>query len=190
MTGVCWGAVVMVWVVGAALGARKSRARRPDGFDSGALWRIGSVVAAGLVYAVTRHELHRVTDHARWVEVAGLVLLIASTAFTIWARVALGRLWSATPNTLRTDHRLKTDGPYSVTRHPIYTGLFGMVLGSVLLNGLGSSLAFLVVAGIVVATRIPVEERLMGETFPDEYPRYRERVPQFVPGLKLLRRLH
>jgi protein-S-isoprenylcysteine O-methyltransferase Ste14 len=55
---------------------------------------------------------------------------------------------------------------------------------------LGSSLAFPLVALIVVATRIPIEEHLMDKSFPDEYARYRERVPQFVPGLKLLRRLH
>jgi protein-S-isoprenylcysteine O-methyltransferase Ste14 len=65
-----------------------------------------------------------------------------------------------------------------------------MVVGSVLLNGLGSALAFLLVAAIVVFTRIPIEERLMARTFPDEYVRYRERVPQFIPGIKLLRRLH
>jgi protein-S-isoprenylcysteine O-methyltransferase Ste14 len=190
VTLVCWGAVVVVWVVGAALGARKSRARRQAGFGSGAFWRIGSVIAAVLVYRLGRSELHRVTDHALWIQVVGLVVLIASTAFTIWARFALGRFWSASPNALRAGHELKTDGPYSITRHPIYTGLFGMVLGSVLLNGLGSSLAFLLIAAIVVATRIPIEEHLMDKTFPDEYARYRQRVPQFVPGLKLLRRLH
>jgi protein-S-isoprenylcysteine O-methyltransferase Ste14 len=189
-TWVCWGAVVVVWVAGAAYGARKSAAHRQGGSGTGGLWRIGSIVAAGLIYRLTQHDLHRVTDHSRWIELPGLALLIASTAFTIWARVTLGRLWSASPNVLRTDHRLQTDGPYSVTRHPIYTGLFGMVLGSVLLNGLGSSLAFLVVVAIVVATRIPIEERLMNRTFPEEYARYRKRVPQFVPGLKLLSRLH
>jgi len=189
-TLVCWGVVVVVWVVGAALAARGSRARAQAGFGSGVLWRIGSVVAAGLVYRFGRHELHRVTDHSPWIELAGLVLLIASTAFTIWARFTLGRLWSASPNALRADHELRTDGPYSITRHPIYTGLFGMVLGSVLLNGLGSSLAFLLVAAVVVATRIPIEERLMDKTFPDEYASYRERVPRFVPGLRQLRRLH
>jgi protein-S-isoprenylcysteine O-methyltransferase Ste14 len=190
VTLVCWGVVVVVWVVGAALGARKSRARRQAGFGSGTLWRIGSVIAAVLVYRLARNELDRVTDHAAWIQVVGLVVLIASTAFTIWARVALGRFWSASPNALQAGHELKTDGPYSITRHPIYTGLFGMVLGSVLLNGLGSSLAFLLIAAIVVATRIPIEEHLMDKTFPDEYARYRQRVPQFVPGLKLLRRLH
>jgi protein-S-isoprenylcysteine O-methyltransferase Ste14 len=93
-------------------------------------------------------------------------------------------------NVLRTGHQLRTDGPYSITRHPIYTGLFGMLLGTVLLNGIGASLAFLIIGAAVLATRIPIEERLMSKTFPDEYARYRKRVPMFVPGVQLLRRSH
>ena len=69
-------------------------------------------------------------------------------------------------------------------------GLLGMLLGSVLLNGLGASLALLVVGTVVLATRIPIEERLMSKTFPNEYARYRKRVPRLVPGLRLLRRSH
>lgn len=187
-TWVCWGVVAAVWIVGAVM-PRGSRAPGQAGFGDVALWRIGSIVAAGLVFALVRHELHRATDHSRWIELAGLVLLVASTAFTIWARLSLGRMWSASPNMLRADHELRTDGPYSITRHPIYTGLFGMVLGSVLVNGLGSALAFLLVAAIFFAARIRVEERLMEKTFPDEYAGYRDRVPQFVPGLRGLRRL-
>jgi len=116
------------------------------------------------------------------------VLLVVSTAFTIWARLRLGRMWSASPNVLQAHHELRTDGPYAITRHPIYTGLAGMLLGTVLLNGLGVSLVFLIVGAVFLATRIPIEERLMGETFPDEYARYRERVPLLVPGLHLIRR--
>jgi protein-S-isoprenylcysteine O-methyltransferase Ste14 len=89
---------------------------------------------------------------------------------------------------LQADHELRTDGPYAITRHPIYTGLLGMLLGTALLNGLGISLGFLVVGAVFVATRIPVEERLMNNTFPAEYARYRERVPLLVPGLHRLRR--
>jgi protein-S-isoprenylcysteine O-methyltransferase Ste14 len=43
---------------------------------------------------------------------------------------------------------------------------------------------------VVLATRIPIEERLMSKTFPDEYARYRKRVPRIVPGLQLLHRSH
>ena len=118
------------------------------------------------------------------------VLLVASTAFTIWARLGLGRMWSASPNMLQEDHELRTEGPYAITRHPIYTGLLGMLLGTVLLNGLGVSLGFLVVGAVVLTTRIPIEERLMSTAFPHEYASYREHVPLLIPGLHLLRRSH
>ena len=187
-TLVCWGVVVVTWIAGAAYGARTRGSRQGGG--SGALWRIGAVIAVVLVFRLGSHYLHRVTDHSLWIEIPGLVLLVVSTAFTIWARVRLGRMWSASPDVLQAHHQLRTDGPYAVTRHPIYTGLFGMLVGTVLLNGLGVTLGLLVVGGAVVATRIPIEERLMSQTFPDEYARYRKRVPRFVPGLQLLRRSH
>jgi protein-S-isoprenylcysteine O-methyltransferase Ste14 len=186
-TWICWGLVIVTWIAGGLYGARASDGQRQGG-GSGALWRVWSLVAVAVALRFARHDLDEVSDHSRWIEIPGLVLLVPSTGFTIWARVRLGRMWSASPNMLRAHHQLRTDGPYAVTRHPIYTGLLGMVLGTVLLNGLGFSLAFLAVGAAVVATRIPLEERLMSKTFPDEYARYRERVPRLVPGLNLLRR--
>jgi protein-S-isoprenylcysteine O-methyltransferase Ste14 len=143
-----------------------------------------------LVVRLTWHDVGQLTDHSRWVELPGLILLVFSMAFTVWARLKLGRMWSSAPNVLQTDHELRTDGPYAITRHPIYTGLLGMVIGTVLVNGLGSSVAFLVIAAVFLATRIPVEERLMSATFPDEYRRYRQRVPLLVPRMHLHHRLH
>jgi protein-S-isoprenylcysteine O-methyltransferase Ste14 len=188
-TWICWGVVIVAWIAGAVYGALHERGQR-QGRSSGALWRLLSVVAAVLVYRLASHDLRRVTEHSWWIELPGLALLVASTCFTIWARLSLGLMWSASPNVLHADHELRTDGPYAVTRHPIYSGLFGMLLGTVLLNGLGVSLALLVVGAVVLATRIPIEERLMSKTFPDEYARYRKRVPRIVPGLQLLHRSH
>jgi len=188
-TWICWGIVIATWIAGAVLGGRGSDGHR-EPLGNGALWRLVSVVALIVVIRFAGHDLRRVTDHSLWIELPGLVLLIVSTGFTIWARVRLGRMWSAMPNRLQTDHELRTDGPYAVTRHPIYTGLLGMILGTVLLNGLGVSLAFLAVGAAIVATRIPIEERLMSRTFPEQYARYREHVPRLVPGLQLLRRSH
>ena len=185
VTWICWGVVLVVWIAGALVGGRTGQGQ---GSANGAIWRIGAVVLAGALYRAARHDLHKVADHSLWIEIPGLVLLVASTVFTIWARVRLGRMWSASPGTLQESHELRTDGPYAVTRHPIYTGLLGMLLGSVLLNGLGVSLVFLVIGAVVIATRIPVEERLMSKTFPEQYARYRRRTPRIVPGLRLLRR--
>jgi protein-S-isoprenylcysteine O-methyltransferase Ste14 len=187
VTLVCWAIVVVVWIAGAFYGGRKAPGTQ-QGPQRDVLWRLGAAIVGATAYRIARNHLGSLSDHSLWIELVGLVLLVAATGFTLWARFRLGRMWSATPNMLRAGHQLRTDGPYSVTRHPIYTGLLGMVLGSVLLNGLGASLVLLAVVCVVFLSRIPVEERLMEKTFPDEYPRYRERVPQLVPGLKLLHR--
>jgi protein-S-isoprenylcysteine O-methyltransferase Ste14 len=185
-TSACWTLVIVTWIVGAVYWKRKARGRR----QGRALWVTALVVGSILVVHFTWHDIGQLTDRSQWIELPGLVLLAVSTAFTIWARVSLGRMWSSSPNVLQSDHELRTDGPYAITRHPIYTGLLGMVVGTVLVNGLGSSLAFLVIAAVFLGSRIPVEERLMSETFPDAYDRYRKRVPLLVPGLHLHRRAH
>ena len=78
------------------------------------------------------------------------------------------------------------DGPYAITRHPIYTGLLGMLLGSALLGGSGRWIV-LVAAGLIVAVlKIRSEERLLLATFPDAYAAYRERVPGLIPGWRSL----
>jgi len=187
-TSACWGLVVLTWIAGALYWGRGSQRSRQG--RARPLWAIALLVAAVVVVQLSWHDVGRLTDHSKWIELPGLVLLLVSTAFTIWARIRLGRMWSASPNMLQAAHELRTDGPYAITRHPIYTGILGMVVGTVLLNGLGSTLAALLFSAVFLATRIPVEERLMTRTFPEEYGCYRKRVPLLVPGLRLHRREH
>ena len=144
MTLICWGVVIVTWIVEAMYGARRARGRHQRA-RGGALWQFGAFVAAFVFFRFISGGLRAATDHSWWTELPGLVLLVASTGFTIWARLSLGGMWSASPDVLRADHELRTDGPYAITRHPIYTGLFGMLLGTVLASGLGVTLAFLVV---------------------------------------------
>jgi protein-S-isoprenylcysteine O-methyltransferase Ste14 len=185
VTSLCWGVVVVTWIAGAVAGSRRPPPQRHSS-GAGATWRVGIIVVAVAVFLIGRHDLKHLAVHTAWVEIPGLVLLVASTIFTLWARVALGKMWSISPDVVQAQHQLRTDGPYGVTRHPIYTGLLGMMLGTALFNGLGA-LAFVPVLGVSLwATRIPIEERLMSEAFPEEYTRYRERVPQLVPGVRLL----
>jgi len=74
-----------------------------------------------------------------------------------------------------------------VTRHPIYTGLLGMLVGTALIAGGGPWLT-LIAAGLAVALpKAWMEERLLAGAFPDAYPAYRAAVPQLVPGLRALR---
>jgi protein-S-isoprenylcysteine O-methyltransferase Ste14 len=142
------------------------------------------VVVVALVYGLAGPELDRLTTYSWWFAIPGLVLLLASTAFTIWARLSLGTMWSIAPNVLQDHHELRTDGPYAITRHPIYTGLLGMLLGTALLNGLGFWIGLPIVGVAVFAARVHIEEGLMSQTFPQDYERYRRRVPRLIPGLR------
>jgi protein-S-isoprenylcysteine O-methyltransferase Ste14 len=189
---VCVGVVVVVWVAGALYSALHTlhnashapQVRTPSQSGSTALIVV-AVVCAGLVI-VGRRYFDGLVVGALWVRVLGFAVLVASTVFTLWARFSLGTMWSVAPR-VKGDHQLRTRGPYAVTRHPIYTGVLGLLLGVTLLSGIGQWIVLFPVGLIVFEVKIRMEERLMLATFPDEYPRYRRQVPQLVPGLYALR---
>ena len=196
---VCVGVVAVVWVAGAlynalhtrrnASDAPRERTRSQPGLTAGDGGLIGvAVVCAGLAMAGRRY-FDDLAAGALWVRVLGLAVLIASTVFTLWARFSLGTMWSVAPK-VKGDHQLRTRGPYAVTRHPIYTGVLGMLLGATLLSGIGQWIVLFPVGLILFEVKIRMEERLMVATFPEEYPRYRRQVPQLIPGLYVLRQRH
>ena len=145
-------------------------------------------VELGLVAAwvIARWLLRR--DHALvppgaepWAAAAGALLAIGGGWLCAWARRRLGRLFSPTFGVLQ-DHALVSDGPYGLTRHPLYTGLLALFAGQALLwnSALTLVLAVLLVAPMFVHTVI--EERMFAEHFGDAYAAYRRRVPRLVPG--------
>lgn len=147
-----------------------------------------AVVCAGLA-VVSRSHFDTLAVEALWARILGLAVLVASTVFTLWARFSLGTSWSVTPQ-VQGDHQLRSHGPYAVTRHPIYTGVLGMLLGATLLSGIGQWIVLFPVGLILFEVKIRLEEHLMLATFPEDYPRYRRQVPQLVPGLFILRGRH
>jgi protein-S-isoprenylcysteine O-methyltransferase Ste14 len=139
-----------------------------------------ALMCAGLAIVSRSHFDGLAVVEASWVRVLGLVVLVASTVFTLWARFSLGTMWSVAPK-VKGDHQLRTHGPYAVTRHPIYTGLLGMMLGATLLSGIGQWIVLVPIGLIVFEVKIRMEEHLMVATFPDEYPRYRRQVRSSSP---------
>lgn len=183
VVAVCWAVVVIVWIAGAVYNAR----RGPDvdrRSRANSLWLIGAALVWIVFRFVPNHDWNSVSTRAKAVAIAGLVLLVVFTAFTVWARVALGTMWS-TQAVTKSHHELRTDGPYAITRHPIYTGLVGMLLGTALAVGLGVWTMLFVLGLLVAELKIHAEERLLGDVFPVAYAEYRRNVPQLVPGLRL-----
>jgi protein-S-isoprenylcysteine O-methyltransferase Ste14 len=180
----CWGIGVLVWIVGAFYNARRSGAVKTRSPMN--KWIAVSAIVTVALIEVAPVDWHRTFDVPTWAQMVGGLVLIGSTTFTIWARVRLGRMWSSMA-VEREDHELRTDGPFAVTRHPIYTGILGMLLGTALLSQEMTWVAALLAGAVVLETKAIVEERLLVNVFPDEYPRYRKRVPQMIPFARLRR---
>lgn len=184
VTYLCWALFGVTWLVGAVVGRSRGPAvRERSGRDKTVYVAVCAILAASFVPASV---WHRATFSAPWLHAVGAVLLVAGTAFTLWARLALGTMWSSDV-VAKQDHSLRTGGPYRITRHPIYTGMCAMLLGSAMLRSLGEIAA--IAAAIVVALvfKARSEERLLLGAFADDYERYRRRVPMFVPGLRFSR---
>ena len=170
---------MVVWIAAAVREAGTRPAARVRGSTEVGMVVL-AVAAVAAIVLVGRSIFAPLTVEAAWARLIGAGVLVGSTLFAVWARLTLGRSWSVGPEAA-TEHGLRTNGPYAITRHPIYTGLLGMLLGSALLGGLGQWIV-LVAAGLVVAElKIRSEERLLLATFPDAYLAYRERVPQLIP---------
>jgi len=180
----CWGAVALAWLAGAIYYESRAPAERTRAWYMSPLW-ITTIIVVIVTAAVPRADWAPLEVHVPWIRILGLAILLAATALTLWARLALGAMWSAAP-TVKQEHQLRTSGPYAITRHPIYTGLLGMMLGTGLLAGSGRWILYFPIYLVLVEFKIRTEERLMLAEFPDDYPRYRRRVPQLVPGLRLI----
>jgi len=85
------------------------------------------VIACAIFFAIFRavptHTWRSLELQSPWGTSIGLVILLGSTVFTLWARFALGTMWTLDA-VVKEGHALRTDGPYGITRHPIYTGDF------------------------------------------------------------------
>jgi protein-S-isoprenylcysteine O-methyltransferase Ste14 len=113
----------------------------------------------------------------------GVVCLVVGLWFFHRSHVDLGTNWSVTLE-VRENHRLVTQGIYRLVRHPMYGALLLYAIGQALVvpNWLAGP-SYLVAMGILFAFRVGVEERMMLETFGNEYAAYMATTKRLVPGL-------
>ncbi len=183
-------AVVLSWIAFAIvfLTRKKPEQARETKKDSGSVL---GIVLQGISYAVvwSAHRpyftsLFSDNDTLVWISAGVTILLAASSVLVTMSAVkTLGKEWSLTARVVE-GHKLATKGPYAWVRHPMYTGMFGMLLAT----GLAMSLWFVIpvaallfIAGTMI--RIRREERLLRESFGSEFDAYAARVSAFIPGI-------
>jgi protein-S-isoprenylcysteine O-methyltransferase Ste14 len=118
-----------------------------------------------------------------WLFGAGVLCLAVGLWWFNRSHSDLGTYWSVTLE-LRENHQLITQGVYRYVRHPMYAALFVYAIGQALtVPNWVAGPSYLVAFGILFALRIGAEERMMLETFGDEYAAYRARTKRLVPGI-------
>jgi protein-S-isoprenylcysteine O-methyltransferase Ste14 len=111
---------------------------------------------------------------------AGVLLTAAGVAIAATARLRLGRWFSATFGIQR-DHQLITAWPYSMVRHPMYTGIVLAMAGSALVWNSALTLLLAALMTVPFAFHTVYEEVLLEQHFGERFRAYRERVPRLVP---------
>ncbi len=175
---ISWAAFLLTWVL-TARGIKKD-AVRSSGWVRWAGIRMLAVVA--VILSLRYPLFHRLLlSDISAIVVAGDVLTVAGVAVAVWARLALGSNWSPVPS-IKHGHELATAGPYRLVRHPIYAGMLFGLIGSALADRAAVVWPTVLVAiAIVIAYRIRIEERLMRQQFPNEYPDYEKRTRAIIP---------
>lgn len=140
-----------------------------------------------IVWTMRRLWFTPILSLGKSIEVALAILTMVLAAGSVWLCVSairtLGQQWSLAARVVE-GHRLVTQGPYSVVRNPIYTGMLGMLLatGLAVSHWIGLLVA-LVVFSIGTAIRVQAEAALLRETFGEEFENYARRVPAVIPYL-------
>jgi protein-S-isoprenylcysteine O-methyltransferase Ste14 len=189
---VVFSVVVVSWFVFAFVFFRFLLRKPPTGAES----RRDSTSTLGLalqgasyafVWAFMREKFTHIAPLGKFPDIAVAVVTVALVVGSVWlmrsAFGTLGKQWSLTARVLE-GHKLITAGPYGWVRHPIYTGMFGLLVA----NGLAVSRPFGLLAGIIVfwvgtIIRVRSEERLLRAAFGAQYDEYARRVPAVLPGV-------
>lgn len=111
----------------------------------------------------------------------GVFLSIIGIIIRLVAQANLGKNFSYEA-VIYTDHELVKTGIHKYVRHPMYTGLFLLVVGLLIAMqsyiGLIVAVATLIPLGIY---RISVEEKILKKKFGEEYIEYMKSTKRLVP---------
>jgi len=182
-----WAAWAVSWLL-AAFWARPAAAR--PSFAAEASHRIPTVIGYLLAFygagLAGRGAWQQWADMPlwrlpSWLGWALTALAALGFAFTWWARVTLGALWSGDVSR-KADHKVIDTGPYRLVRHPIYTGILVATYATTAQIGAPSTLAGIALVTLAFWIKGRLEERFLAQELGEAaYEPYRRRTPMLVP---------
>ncbi|MBN1978150.1 MAG: isoprenylcysteine carboxylmethyltransferase family protein [Anaerolineae bacterium] len=117
-----------------------------------------------------------------WLRWAGAVAGVVAVWLGYLAHRTLGTNYTATLKRME-GQRFVVQGIYRWMRHPMYTSFFAVLAADFLLTANWLIGLLGVIYSLVIVERVGHEERILIESFGDEYRQYMQRVGRFFPRL-------
>lgn len=135
--------------------------------------------------------------------IAGSLAIAIGGALRLYCMSTLGKLWSFQLS-VRKEHKLVTNGPYSIVRHPSYTGLLLQNIGIIVMYGSQGSwmrqsgilhvpfakvlvavnVCFLVIGFWLSITRPAVEDEMLQRAMGEDWKNWAKKVKyRILPGV-------
>ena len=115
----------------------------------------------------------------RWIMTTGVVLLIASLAWTVLAQAQMGNSWR-----IGIDHQRETQlvqkGLFSISRNPIFLGIMVTLGGLFLAIPNAISLLTFVLGVVLINIQVRLEEEFLKARHGENYDQYTQRVRRWI----------
>ncbi len=182
---ICWGIFVLYWIISSFF-VKKSVSRRKD-WKFQLIWRVIIIALIILIAIISKKTVLTIVLHPIFLsnltlQIIGSVLVILGLVEAIWARISLGRNWSGYV-TYKKNHELVTSGPYKYIRHPIYSSLILMLIGTFFNFPNTEVIIILLIWIVLFATRMKREEKIMTKLFGREYINYMDKSKRLIPWI-------
>jgi protein-S-isoprenylcysteine O-methyltransferase Ste14 len=180
-----WAAWIVSWTLARLW---SSRTEKRASIAAELLFRVVLYFGAILLFAFpppsdhhyAQVQLWQFGDPLNWILVA---ITAAGIAFTWWARIHLGRLWSDWVMT-KAGHHVVDTGPYRLVRHPIYSGLILAALATAIEKGTSFALLGATTMTLAFYTKARREERFLRAELGDHaYDAYARKTAMLLPRL-------
>lgn len=178
---VCWIAFWIYWLISAS---KAKTNLLPSDLKSFFGIRLSLVLVVALMAIIFRRLPTNFTGQVfssnTLTSIIGLLIFLLGMALAIWARVTLAENWGM-PMTAKKQLLLVTSGIYSYLRHPIYTGMLLMIMGSSITFYSSWWLIVLVASIIYFVYSAIMEEKYLSSQLGKKYFLYKSRTKMFVP---------
>jgi protein-S-isoprenylcysteine O-methyltransferase Ste14 len=177
---IIWGAFFVIWSIAAR---HSAPTQRSESSGSTSVHQIALTTALLLLFVqVPGLTGWFIPESFRPAIAIGVVVQCAFLLLAVWARWHLGRNWAAEVR-IGEGHELVRTGPYRWIRHPIYTAMLGMFVGTAIASGQYHALLGVVILFVAYIRKTRLEEEILNRTFPTDYEAYRRSTWRLVPPI-------